>query len=43
MFKALEAVSSQHGKKYKIGEGVDFDTFRNGIYQIFMQPTEIAK
>ena len=31
------------GGKYTIGEGVDFYTFRNGIYQVFMQPTELAK
>jgi hypothetical protein len=31
MFKALESVSSQ-SKNYEVGEGVDFNTFRNGIY-----------
>lgn len=43
MYKALESVSSQMGDEYTIGEGVDFTTFRNGIYQIFMQPTELAQ
>lgn len=27
---------------YEIGEGVGFDAFRNGIYQVFMQPHELA-
>lgn len=43
MYKALEAVSSQMNKRYEIGDGVDFNTFRHGIYQVFMQPEQLAK
>ncbi|KAM3134789.1 hypothetical protein pb186bvf_013114 [Paramecium bursaria] len=43
LYKALEAVSSQMTPNYEIGEGVGFDAFRNGIYQVFMQPHELAQ
>ncbi|CAD8183694.1 unnamed protein product [Paramecium octaurelia] len=43
LYQALEAVSSQMEDAYVIGEGVSFEAFRNGIYQVSMQPTDLAK
>lgn len=44
MYKALCTVGSlRHFDKKKVVNGIDFDTFREGIFQICMQPDELAQ
>lgn len=44
LFKALVSVTSQRYNKenYKVKRGVDYETFRNGIFYIYLQPKNIS-
>jgi len=43
LYKALCEVTSQRYKEYNFEDGIDYHSFRNGIYQIFLQSEELAE
>jgi len=43
LYKALCEVTSQRYKEYNPEDGIDYHSFRNGIYQIFLQSEELAE
>jgi len=43
LYKALCEVTSQRHKEYNVEDGIDYHSFRNGIYQVFLQSEELAE
>ncbi|CAD8193646.1 unnamed protein product [Paramecium octaurelia] len=43
LFCALQQITSQRYRYYNVDDGVDYDTYRTGIYQIFMQSEFLAQ
>ncbi|KRX04958.1 hypothetical protein PPERSA_06592 [Pseudocohnilembus persalinus] len=43
LYKALHEVTSQRYPSYKLDDGLDYDTYRNGIYQVYMYSEELAQ
>jgi len=43
LYKALCEVTSQRHKEYNGEDGIDYHSFRNGIYQVFLQSEELAE
>ncbi|CAD8192239.1 unnamed protein product [Paramecium pentaurelia] len=43
LYCALQQITSQRYRYYNVDDGVDYDTYRTGIYQIFMQSEFLAQ
>ncbi|CAD8127638.1 unnamed protein product [Paramecium sonneborni] len=43
LYCALQQITSQRYQHYNVDDGVDYDTYRSGIYQIFMQSEFLAQ